>query len=505
VVIITDIWVYLNRSLALLLALLSDKHLSRPFHKAKARRVVKATRKKASIEQILLVPHTELAKQFEGWLDRLRTPVVLEDADSSSETMDASPDLPIDDLATSAEQSRSLGSYKPAFKPYKALQHTQVLHRQSTRAIDISTRFLITTPSYLIDILDSISTAELHTIALDEADEMLKLPNRFHTYKDEVKWQRHPPLLLAIMDEILSPAQKERKHSSAIPEKRIVAVSASANSVFRDYMVRRSGWLKAPSSSVDELREGDRQFDWYDFSSEPLAATTSGDEETQDISELQRVGRALMPQAQINHYIAKIDGQGQIVDEDPTPTEEFDNAANTPADADRFLVATATLFALNQVDRGLLLIPSTQSLKATLEFLQSVAVPAIGISQAFDTSKESMDPILYVASVDSVRGLDIPRLEWIFLTPQTKAHEDAKDYMHIAGRVGRLLDSQGTRGSGNVVSLIDNDNHRQLGKLQNVWQLLGIEGQAMQAEELAFDEQRVEDKQRAEIRSSVLV
>lgn len=449
--------------------------------------MVKATRKKASVEQILLVPHTELAKQFEGWLDRLRTPVLLEDAPSSSETLGASTHLQIDNAKAPAEQNSRSVVVKPTSKPYSALQHTQVLHRQSTRPIDISTRFLITTPSYLIDILDSISTEELRTIALDEADEMLKLPNRFHTHKDEAKWHRHPPLLLAIMDEILSPATKEGKCANAVPEKRIVAVSASANSVFRDYMVRRSGWLKGPLSSTDEVREGDRQFDWYDFSSEPLTTTTSEGEETQEISELQRVGRALMPQAQINHYVAKIDGQGEIVDESTTLTEESEDAASPPTDADRFFVATATLFALKQVERGLLLIPSSQSLKATLEFLQSVAVPAVGISEAFDTSRKSLDPVLYVASVDSVRGLDIPRLEWIFLTPQTKAHEDAKDYMHIAGRVGRLLDSQGARGSGNVVSIIDSDNHRQHGKLQNVWQLLGIEGQRMQAEEVDFD------------------
>lgn len=484
-------WRVLNRlssyrSLALLLALLSEKNISRPFHKAKARRVVKATRKKASIEQILLVPHTELAKQFEGWLERLRAPPTTE-VESS---LDSEPEHAVEEASASDTPDLPSQSDTPAtsvVKPFPALQHTQVLHRQSERPLDISTRFLITTPRYLAGILDTISVEDLHTIALDEADEMLKLPNRFHTHKDELKWHRHPPLLLNIMDTLLASSDQKRNQGAKVAqEKRIIAVSASANSVFRDYLVRRSGWLKAPTanSKKAEEREG-RQFDWYDFSSEPLTAAedAAGEEE---IGELQRVGRNLMPRAQISHYVARLDRQGEIVS-DASATSDIDaDQTEAAADPNRYLVATATLFALKQIERGLLLIPSSQSLEATLSFLHSVAVPAVGIAEAFEASPQSSEPVLYVASVDAVRGLDIPGLEWIFITPHTRAHNDAKDYMHIAGRVGRLLDSQGTRGGGNVVSLVDAGDHRQYGKLQNVWQLLGIQGTTVHAEDVAL-------------------
>lgn len=472
----------------MLLALLSNKQLSRPFHKAKARRIVKAIRKKASLEQILLVPHTELAKQFEGWIARLRIPPSPEDAELSDGALDVKPQL--------AHQEPAYGSMataKPPLATFPALRHTQILHRQSSKPIDIATRFLITTPRYLIDLLDSVSTEHLHTIALDEADEMLKLPNRFHTHKDEAKWLRHPPLLLAIMDKLLSLQTQDIRQNDTSPEKRIVAVSASANSVFRDYIVRRSGWLKAPSAEKEETVDGHRRFDWYDFSSTPVGTSEHTDDE--QLSNLQKVGRSLMPQARINHYLVRVDAQGEFANEN-TPRLPTSSDRTTPsADANRYLVATATLFALKQVERGLLLIPSSQSLKATLEFLHSVAVPAVGISEAFDSSKHATDTVLYVASVDSVRGLDIPQLEWIFLTPEIKAQRDTKDYMHVSGRVGRLLDSQGTRGSGNVVSLVDFGNPYQEVKLRNVWQLLGIEGKAMSPEELALPDVLVETEE----------
>lgn len=468
-----------DRSLALLLAMLSNKDLSRPFHKAKARRAVKATRKKASIEQILLVPHTELARQFEGWLDRLRV-APLEEASVQSDHANAGAGGKILDEDAQSSIEVKAPALNPPFTPFPALRHTQVLYRGTRNQLDISTRFLITTPKYLVEILDSIATDDLHTIGLDEADEMLKLPNRFHTHKDEVKWLRHPPLLLTIMDELLAPPTSHSGNSPNRRSKRIVAVSASANSVFRDYLVRRSGWLKGESTDrVPVEGTEDRRFDWYDYSSEPL--TADGTQNSSALSELQRVGRTLMPRAEVKHVLAKVDRLGDIVDGDAASPEE---TLETAMDPNRFLVATATLFALKQVERGLLLIPSTQSLQGTLEFLQSLAVPAAPLSEAFSTSNSSDEPILYVASVDSIRGVDIPRLEWIFITPETKAQSDSKDYMHIAGRVGRLLDSEGSRGSGHIVNFIDANDERQYRKLTNVWQLLGIEGEALQPEEV---------------------
>lgn len=394
-------------------------------------------------------------------------------------TTESQPDTDNGEMPVTQSTLNQLGTIPASspFTPFPALRHTQVLYRGSKNQLDISTRFLITTPRYLVEILDSIATDRLHTIALDEADEMLKLPNRFHTHKDEQKWLRHPPLLLTIMDELLSSSSSE-----ASRDKRIIAVSASANSVFRDYLVRRSGWLKGESTDKASGNDReDRQFDWYDFSSDPISSTET--RESPELTELQRVGRTLMPKAGIKHFVARVDNHGDVVDQATPLASEPEPSTSTPLDPNRFLVATAAVFALRQVERGLLLIPSTQSLQATLQFLEDLAVPAAPLADAFEASIKDDDPVLYVASVDAVRGVDIPKLEWVFITPDTKAQSDTKDYMHIAGRVGRLLDSTGTRGSGQIVNFVDASDERQYRKLAYVWQLLGIEGEA-----LPFDE-----------------
>jgi hypothetical protein len=484
----------LNRSLALLLSLLSNPELARPFHKKKARRVVKETRKVAAVEQVLLVPHTELAKQFEGWLESLKAPpanidepVIVEGGDQNTLAVESG------ELGSKADLSDALGHRTPLYKPFAALEHTQVVHRQSTTPISINTRFLITTPRCLVDMLDKLAIDTLHTIALDEADEMLNLPNRFHTHKDETKWMRHPPLLLSIMDDLLSPNSQAptpvRGSKSQLKEKRIVAVSASANSVFRDYLVRRSGWLKPTAEVAENGKDQGRQFDWYDFSSDPLPSEEAAES---DISELQRVGRRLMPQANIEHFVARLNGQGDVIGDSISNSVEVDAPADPVKDSNRFLVGTATLFALKEVESGLLLISSGQSLQKTIDFLKELAVPAIPVSEAFELARRSSpsdEPVLYVASVDSIRGLDIPGLEWIFMTPDTKAYHDAKDYMHISGRVGRLLNSQGGRGTGKVVTLLDQDDESQNRKLANVWQLLGIEGEKLEVPDLALLEE----------------
>lgn len=481
--------------MALLLALLSNKDLSRPFSKAKTRKLVKATRKKAFIEQILLVPHTELARQFEGWIDRLRsTPSSKEEAGAIIFGKDAKQASSEDSISDSSEEAPLVKS-NSLTNPYQALKHTQVLYRGCENTIDISTRFLITTPTYLAEIIDSLSIENLHTIALDEADEMLKLPNRFHTRKDEIKWQRHPPLLLGLMDELLERSfPNSSTKTGDLPKrsglKRIIAVSASANSVFRDYVVRRSGWLKTIQGSTPtstQKGEEDGQFDWYDFSSKPISQTSSPTpsaiDNSQDStsSDMARVGRTLMPSNSIEHYAVKIDKQGEIFDPTFKTLDQVEQGSSVLLDPNRFLVATATFFALEEVERGLLLIPSSQSLEKTLKFLQDLAVPAIPMSQAFNTAhQDNSEPSLYVASVDSIKGIDLPGLEYVFIIPGTRAHEDSKDYMHIAGRVGRLVDSQGGRATGKVINLLDVDDGRQAAKLNNMWRMLGIEGKTSQ-------------------------
>ena len=326
---------------------------------------------------------------------------------------------------------------------------------------------LVTTPNALLDVLPGLSssrTAGIQTIALDEADDMLSLPPRFATAQQTRKWERHPPVVIALVADLLAqkPATVARR-AFVKSNKRIVAVSATANAVLRDWIVRRSGWVGERGVL------GTKQIDWYDFTGSTSEIQDTGTGQ----SVYQQVGAGLLPSASLRHSLVPIDGQGRL-----TSKEALSKIEVTTSRCDELVqtvLAASAIFAEQQIKRGLLLIPSKFSMAKVLWHLNDVYVPACEITESNLADLSPDEPRLYVHSVNGVRGLHIPDLEHIIVAPALV--KDAHDYLHIAGRVGRMSTKDASRQAGQVICLANADNASEIRQVKRCWELLGIDGQ----------------------------
>ena len=263
-----------------------------------------------------------------------------------------------------------------------------------------------------------------------------------------------------------------RQPDEETSSKRIIVVSATANSVLRDWIVRRSGWIGSRGIL------GERQLDWYDFSGLEQQDVNSGEEAQ---GRLQAVGRTLLPSSDVEHVFYRVDEEGMLVqpeDSGPRPASSSPGSSalssaekSVRINLEPFFTAVSALFALDRVTSALVIVPSTQSLSKTLDFYHSLEVPATTIEDARDLPTD--EPRLYVVSASSIRGLDIPALEQVFVLPGTV--DDAQSYLHVAGRVGRMGAGQ-RRPKGKVISLVRQNEDRDEGRVKRFWELLGIEG-----------------------------
>ena len=448
---------FFHRSLALLLGLLSHKSFV-----SRSKKRTAGTGYTNSIEQVLLVPHTELARQFEYWLELLQ---------ATDERTSASQDVLPDAVQFSSSSDTDTTGKMTDIRPSHRLPSAQVAYRSKMKIeIHPTTELLISTPNAFLDILPTLDLSRLHTVALDEADSMLSLPNRFAPLQEVVKWQRHPPLIISLMEEILTPisipttspakaTKGEKPQRQIFTDKRLVAVSATANSVFRDWLVRRSGWIGSKG-----ILKG-KQIDWYDFSGGE--AETSADRLPGE-TEYQRIGKGMLPQDSIQHGLYTVDKMGGLVEANATLGNSGDSTLEDP---ERLSTAVATIFALEEIVSGLVLIPSGQSLKTTLATFRSLGVPATTLHESQDLAHD--EPRLYVISIDAVKGLDIPNLSHVFVLPGLV--NDSNLYLHVAGRVGRLSIG-GKRKSGKVVCLVSHESDEERKRVERNWELLGITG-----------------------------
>jgi superfamily II DNA/RNA helicase len=105
------------------------------------------------------------------------------------------------------------------------------------------------------------------------------------------------------------------------------------------------------------------------------------------------------------------------------------------------LETIAASFALDVPVAGLLVLPATAPVKRAVTELRELGVNAKALDLANPqgepvTTPEAAEPSLLVATLSTIRGLDLPELSHVFLMaiPGLKLDE----YLHIAGRVGRF-------------------------------------------------------------------
>jgi hypothetical protein len=148
------------------------------------------------------------------------------------------------------------------------------------------------------------------------------------------------------------------------------------------------------------------------------------------------------------------------------------------------LEAIATVFALEVPRVALAILPATASVERAVFDMRSLGINAHGLDVLVGNRGASYllrngttpveDPTLLVATLATVRGLDLPDLTHVFILGADPADLDQDAYMHAAGRVGRFGKS------GKVITVVrERFRHQKKtvddpGRLKNLFTKLGI-------------------------------
>jgi hypothetical protein len=381
-----------------------------------------------------------------------------------------------------------------------------VMYRDKKMSIDRHLQHLINYPPHILVITATLfndmlklqkgppilGISTLRTLVLDESDALLDLPGRFPSQKVVWNFLKHPPDALQAVNTILkdrstfsggeplpsagietatsgvtadmrrrlhqgndilhqrSPSDKNNKFVVNVSkgvvrgEKplQLIAVSATANSVLRNFLGAKTGWIR--TGLRDDLKR--EMGKWLDLTG--LSKGVNKGIEVAGLEELSKSGWALQLPKELKHSCVVVDeptGDGDAVNWRPlNPTlarrgregmdgEEVEadkegipdqmdpetgrvgplivapTLSSTPTLDEHLLTCLAFLYASQPVGRSLALIPATWSLMKTRAFLAQLDVPVRLLHETEqEDDKKTDDEALYVIQANSVRGLDFP-------------------------------------------------------------------------------------------------
>ncbi|PVG04792.1 P-loop containing nucleoside triphosphate hydrolase protein [Serendipita vermifera] len=459
-----------GKSLGLLLALLSK---GRAIRYEKPRywkdRAGEKVLEKEAITSILIVPHNDLAHQFFHWVKSMR---LTRELDSVVQTLLKDPAEPYEDqLARLAKQS----------------PHILIATPQALEACWNKGR-----PQFT---LDAVST-----IVLEEADSLLKIPSNNTPASVQKRWRKHPPVVRDILTDVFklrpkvvpetNKLVKEKYNKKPRPLReytpvQLILSSATLRPAIRKHLFLETKWLsQEPEGTVtieatkdmdrrqDPVRhyglfvdvygnirnimdpEADSEEDFIPKEPDPLPeedVESSDDENERLVEAPDHTSRQVVP--------------------NPDPQNLLWNQKRVPS---QVLDAAVSIFAMDVPSFALLIIPSNVSALRTVEDLNELGVKAINLDDYVakpgetlhrlglatrmkrlqqtrapednaenETEKSSEstedipidDPIMLVAIQGAVRGIDLPLISHVFIVG---VPESDVDYLHLAGRVGRM-------------------------------------------------------------------
>lgn len=502
-----------GKSLGLLLALLSKPRATRQeaprYWKDRASRRVEV---KEAITSILIVPHNDLALQFAHWVKSMR---LTREPNSLVQTL-----------------------LKDASENYED---------QLSRIGKESPHILITTPKALdacwekgkhLFTLDSVST-----IVLEEADLLLRVPSNNTPKEVQKRWRKHPP----VVRELLADVFRNRPKNGPVPKPlavgknaplskpvQLVLASATLRPAVRKFLFLETKWLSQEpgetltlegTRSMDPRRDPVRHYGLFvDVSGsirnlkdeedhvedEPVLVDTAPNHETDD--EVSDEESMEMDESDIM----------QSLDTNITPMGET-LLWNGNRLASQLMDAIASIFAFEVPQYALLIIPSTVSAKRTVEDLRSLGIKAINLDDYVSKPAEALhhlgahsskvkstssrvqpnnevqkhtaeaddgshfdDPIMLVAIQTAVRGIDLPLISHVFIAG---VPESDVEYLHLAGRVGRMGSGPAPKGGvKKVITFLPEPNlnprtgnrkaleleKRPKKRLEALWNMIGI-------------------------------
>ncbi|KIO20128.1 hypothetical protein M407DRAFT_30201 [Tulasnella calospora MUT 4182] len=431
--------------------------------------------------QLIIVPHRELAYQYQHWLKILTS--------SSPELKDYGIQLCI------------RGDPNHPLPRHLLLGTPEALLRSSKT---VRPSIVVATPPALVELLQS-SKAErtrdglplnhlalnISTVLVDEVDAMLALPPKDASRKDLAAWDRHIPPVIQILDGIYGKRRNDGyddERGGAVglrPRPQLIIASATLNAHVRGYVFTQTNWLKRPSEERQgrSVRENDLVAR-LEYAGAPLASAEAG-----AASNSSEAPKALEDGA-VRHSCVVVGETGEsrnidmitevekepfqplsktekkrVKEERERRNEQLRSKSAATKPPSNLIQALAVQFALDVPSLALLVVPSTSSVRQIVEEFRELGVEAEAVELA-ETAKGRTDlvasasqtssatstttsptpteetpsaetPRLLISNLSNTRGLDFPSLTHVFVLG-TDVVKTPSDYTHIAGRVGRF-------------------------------------------------------------------
>jgi len=345
------------------------------------------------VTTLFIVPHRDLAYQLFHWVQRL-----------------------VDGLGQSAPLS--------SIVQVVARGSNQPLGTTIMKLKERPPHILIGTPQGLLEVYredrDVLQLATVSTVVVDEVDYLVQTAARKEAgksfrkaYEKAVrKVEMHPGPTREILDMIYGrwkARRREAEEDGELEENRaqLILTSATLRVHLKDYLFEESGWL-----------------DRYNL------VKIMGERKA----------------SRIEHSIL-------VGTEDGVRNADKKIKLKLSTVSAPVVETIATAFALDVKGTALLVVPASAGVQRVVEELQSLGVEAEGLDLRRGAPSENHR--LLVATLATMRGLDLPQLSHVFVAGLTEGRSVngrvVDSYLHIAGRVGRF------GGRGWVVSVVEDE------------------------------------------------
>ncbi|KAG8917650.1 sedoheptulose-7-phosphate:D-glyceraldehyde-3- phosphate transaldolase [Tulasnella sp. 417] len=428
---------------------------------------------KATRTQLIIVPHRELAYQYQHWLQILTS--------SSPELKEYAIQLCI-----RADPKYPL--------PRHLLLGTPEAFLRSSKTVRLL--IVVATPPALVELLQS-SKAErtrdglplnhlalnISTVLVDEVDDaMLALSPKDASKKDLTAWNRHIPPVIQILDGIYGKRKGNDGYDdergcavSLKPRPQLILTSTTLNAHVRGDVFTQTNWLKRPS---DERQERSVREDDLVASTENLSEATHLLDDgvvrhscvvVSETGESRNIDMTAQVEKEPFQPLTKGEKK-RAKEERERRNEQLRSKSAATKPPSHHSQALAVQFALNVPSLALLVVPSTSSVRQIVEEFRDLGVEGEAVELA-ETAKGRTDlvasvsqtslasptapptpaeptdaeeqtlstetPRLLISNLSNTRGLDFPCLTHVFVLV-TDVIKTPSDYTHIAGRVGRF-------------------------------------------------------------------
>ncbi|KAG8219723.1 P-loop containing nucleoside triphosphate hydrolase protein [Butyriboletus roseoflavus] len=411
-----------------------------------------------ALNGLLIVPHRDLAYQYLHWIHHMTLP----EGDM----------LPLSLTNYAQVLVRHVNKSTLQDLPVRMQEAIRSASSDQDLLIHKPPHILIATPNAVLKLIEGhpevFRLATSSTVMVDEVDALLRVPNsklpKERRRASQKKLDKHIPDLVRILDRLYPRSRdKQRSHSIRVesPElgratpicrPQLIMISATLRSRLQRALFSTFGWvqrgevlklIRKRSSALPAHRLGRSAVHHV------LVVSKTG-----DIKNI--VGaRPLQPDT----ILLAQDDADENDDEDGV-FYDGDDDAELVDDADKELLdaplafdpamleAVAATFALDVPRIALLVLPASAAVRKIIFELRQLGVNAHPFDLAANEASRShvlsrMDevsdenPVLIVATLATVRGIDLPDLTHVFLlgVPEGRTGDA---YLHVAGRVGRF-------------------------------------------------------------------